>query len=150
MRLYELIIFESFDSDVSGRIVRATADHFTIETELAGRKIVFNAAVNIPDEVRRDGDWEIEFIEKKGTKVTYGKTGSGSEMQVFSFVIACIKELTARYHPASISFDSHKKDMNRSKLYQRMVQKIKIPGYHPLEKSQTDTTDTFRIVRDKS
>jgi hypothetical protein len=71
-------------------------------------------------------------------------------MQVFSFVIASIKELIARYAPAAIEFASHKADGNRSKLYQRMLGRIRIPGYH-LAQANSDPSaadDFFKIVRE--
>jgi hypothetical protein len=93
--------------------------------------------------------WEIEFTEKTPGNSTYGKTGSGNEMQVFSFVINSVKELVARYNPAEIEFGSAKEDGNRSALYTRLVNRIKIPGYHVANTVQDTYTDLYRIVRDK-
>lgn len=142
------VIDESFDSNVQGKLVRATADLFTTKAEIGGRTIVFNASVYIPNEARVGDRWDIEFTEKTPGNVTYGKTGSGNEMQVFSFVIDSIKELVVRYKPAQIVFGSHKADNNRSSLYKRMVSKIKIPGYHLSDIESDSYTDTFIIVKD--
>jgi len=146
MKIIE-IINEVFDSDVNGKIIRATNDLFTTEAAIGNRRIVFNASMfedNNGTEI-----WEIEFTERVRGVMTYDKTGSGNEMQVFSFVIASIKELISRYKPAQIEFSSHKEDGNRSNLYRRMINKIKIPGYHSGETLTDKYTDIFRIIRDK-
>lgn len=147
MRLYDISLDESFDSDVAGKITRATNNLFTTEATIGDRRIIFNSSAY----ERGDNDtvWEIEFTEKKPGNTTYGKTGSGGEMQVFSFVINSIKELISRYNPAEIEFGSHKADGNRSALYQRMINRIKIPGYHAADTVSGEHTDIFRIVRDK-
>jgi hypothetical protein len=94
--------------------------------------------------------WDIDFSEKTSqTGITFGKTGHGGEMQVFAFVIASIKELISRYKPGAIEFASHKADQNRSKLYQRMIARIRIPGYHamPADNDISSADDFFRIEK---
>lgn len=147
MRANEFIS-EAFTSQVQGQLVRATPDTYTTRAEISGRIIQFNATQYEDDEGK--SVWEIEFTEKSPTGVTFGKTGSGGELQVFSFVIESIKDLIARYHPNKLTFTSHKADENRTKLYQRMLSRIKVPGYHaaPIESSEYD--DYFSIVKDDS
>lgn len=125
MKIQELVL-EAFDSNVPYDIVRAGNDLFTTKAVVNDRAIVFNAAAN---EEGTEGSivWEVDFYEKTPGNMTFSKSGSGGEMQVFSFVIDSLKELAARYHPETIRFSSHKADMNRSKLYQRMIAKI-APG----------------------
>lgn len=149
MKAEEFVLSESFDSKVQGKLVRATSDLFTTKAVIGNREIVFNATQYMSGESNKDGTWEIEFTEKTPGNATYGKTGSGNEMQVFSFVIESIKELIARYSPAELTFGSHKEDGNRTGLYQRMLNRIKIPGYHAAETISGEYTDMFRIVRDK-
>jgi len=148
MKLSEFSLLESFDSNVQGKLVRATNDSFTTKADIGNRTIVFNAAAYIPDEARTGGEWEIEFTEKTPGNATYGKSGSGSEMQVFSFVIDSIRELVSRYSPDEIIFGSHKADNNRSSLYKRMAKKIKLPGYHLADIASDSYTDKFIIVKD--
>lgn len=154
MRLYDIKVDEAFDSDVAGKITRATDKMFTTEATIGDRKIIFNALQYYrprsydPNDNTSDSVWEIEFIEKKPGKTTFAKTGSGSEMQVFSFVINSIKELITRYSPGELEFGAAKSDENRSKLYQRMIKRIKVPGYSALPVEPGDDADTFRIVRD--
>jgi hypothetical protein len=142
MKIRDVILTEIFDSNVSGTLVRATADLFTTEATIGDRKIVFNAA-----ELGKN-TWEIEFFERHRGSMTYGKTGSGSEMQVFSFIIESINELISRYHPDEITFSSHKADGNRSALYSRIIGKIKVQGYHLSEIVSDQNADIFHIVRD--
>ena len=149
MRLYDIKIDEAFDSEVKGDVIRATNNLFTTAASIGNRKIVFNASAYERGGENPDTIWEIEFTEKTPGNVTYGKTGSGNEMQVFSFVINSVKELVARYSPAEIEFGSSKADSNRSALYTRLIKRIKIPGYHPAEVASDTYTDVFRIIRDK-
>jgi hypothetical protein len=141
---------ESFDSQVQGKLVRATNDLFTTRATIGNRDIIFNATCYLPDEQRKNGSWEIEFTEKTVGNTTYGKSGSGNEMQVFSFVIESIKELIARYTPLEIQFSSHKADGNRTKLYQRMAARIKLPGYKLMPIDSSGVDDHFTFTRDKN
>jgi hypothetical protein len=147
MRASEFIT-EVFTSNVSSEVVRATSDLYTTKATIGGRVIVFNASQYDDDEGK--SIWEIDFTEyeKDGTGTTFRKTGSGGELQVFSFVIESIKDLIASYHPDQLTFTSHKADDNRTKLYQRMLNRIKVPGYHaaPIDSGEYD--DYFKIVKD--
>jgi hypothetical protein len=147
MRATEFIT-EVFTSNVSSEVVRATPDLYTTKATIGGRVIVFNASQYDDDEGK--SIWEIDFTEyeKDGTGTTFRKTGSGNELQVFSFVIESIKDLISSYHPDQLTFTSHKADDNRTKLYQRMLNRIKVPGYHaaPIDSGEYD--DYFKIVKD--
>jgi hypothetical protein len=138
---------EVFTSNVSREVVRATPDLYTTKATIGGL-IVFNASQYDDDEGK--SIWEIDFTEyeKDGTGTTFRKTGSGNELQVFSFVIESIKDLISSYHPDQLTFISHKADDNRTKLYQRMLNRIKVPGYHaaPIDSGEYD--DYFKIVKD--
>jgi len=116
-------ITESFDSNVPGTLVRATSGLFTSKAIINGRIILVNA-VKLDDNY-----WDLDFSEKTQRGITFAKTGSGGEMQVFSFVINSIKELISRYAPDGLVFTSDKSDGNRSGLYQKMLKRVKIPGY---------------------
>ena len=147
MRATEFIT-EVFTSNVPSEVVRATSDLYTTKATIGGRVIVFNASQFDDDEGK--SIWEIDFTEyeKDGTGTTFRKTGSGNELQVFSFVIESIKDLISSYHPDQLTFTSHKADDNRTKLYQRMLNRIKVPGYHaaPIDSGEYD--DYFKIVKD--
>lgn len=143
MKIYE--ITESFDSQVQGEIIRATDSLFTTRATINNRIITVRASSY------NEGNkkvWEVLFDSTKDGKTTVKKTGDRGEMQVFSFVIETIKELIARYHPDRIEFTSSKADENRTKLYTRMVNKIKLPGYHPAKiVIGNGATDFFTIER---
>lgn len=139
---------EVFTSNVSSEVVRATSDLYTTKATIGGRVIVFNASQYDDDEGK--SIWEIDFTEyeKDGTGTTFRKTGSGNELQVFSFVIESIKDLISSYHPDQLTFTSHKADDNRTKLYQRMLNRIKVPGYHAAPVDSGEYDDYFKIVKD--
>ena len=118
MRLHEV-----FTSDVKGSVVRRTPDVFVTEAFIGSREITFTAD-------RFTEYWEVGFIEKApGKRTTYGISGSGNELQVFSFVIESMKLFISLYSPEKIIFSADKDDRNRGRLYLRMLQRISIPGY---------------------
>ena len=130
MKILELV--EAFDSKIPYDVVRSSPELFTTKATIGDRAIIFNAAANEEGMgMEPEIVWEVDFYEKTPGNITFSKTGSGGEMQVFSFIIDSLKELAARHHPETIRFSSHKADMNRSKLYQRMIAKL-APGigYH--------------------
>jgi len=147
MKLSE--ITESFDSKIPYKVVIASNESFNTKAEIGGRTIFFTA--NITEDGTDNNPtypWEIEFQEISKNSNTYSKTGSGHEMQVFAFIIDSIKELIARYSPDEIVFGSEKYDSNRTSLYKRMANKIKLPGYHLASIVSGSRADRFSIVRD--
>lgn len=141
-------ISEVFNSDVKGQLVRATNDLFATRAEIGGRTITFSGSKY--DANNGLETWEVAFMESTPGNFTYGKSGSGQELQVFSFIIESLKELVSRYSPEVIEFTSDKADGNRSSLYKRMATRIKIPGYHLAPVDSVGPSDYFRIVKDKS
>lgn len=138
---------EAFTSQVPYTVARAGTDLFTTRATIGDRDIVFNAQGN---EEGSQGAivWEVDFYEKTPGNMTFGKSGSGGEMQVFSFVIDSLKELVARYHPDTVRFSSHKADENRSKLYQRMLGRIAPTlGYQLADVISSGSDDIFVIKR---
>ena len=117
-------VTESFDSRANMRVLRADPDGYLVQAEIGGRKIRFIASIYIDDDKKIAS---IEFSENKGKGFTHDKTGSGSQMQVFSFIIECIKDVIIDYNPDEISFSAEKKDENRGRLYQKLANKI--PGF---------------------
>ena len=147
MRLVE--IKESFDSNEPYTVVKASNDSFVTNAEIGERTIVFTANMR---EVGMDTAptlaWEIEFIERSADSRSYNKTGSGNELQVFTFVIDSIKELVARYAPDEIIFGSEQSDINRTTLYTRLANRVKLPGYHLSSIHSGSRDDRFSIVKD--
>lgn len=142
MKASELIT-EVFNSNVRAKLIKNNANAFIVKARIGDRDIKFTAAGGA-------GDWEIDFIEQHPEKGdTFGKTGSGGELQVFSFVIDCVKELIAIHQPDRVSFTSDKSDANRTKLYAKISRKVKIPGYHvDVGAAEISGYDRFSIIRD--
>lgn len=135
------VLTEIFNSDVAGQVIRKTANSFVTKATIGDRDIKFQAS-------GADGDWECDFIEQSSKGDTFKKTGSGNELQVFSFVIESIKLFIASYSPDQLIFTSDKSDGNRTKLYSNMSRRVKIPGYTIRQESNNPYYDTFKIVRD--
>lgn len=144
MKATEFIISEAFDSDVKGKVIRQSNDVFATKATIGGREIKFQAS-------NHHGDWDIAFVENQPEKgYTFSKTGSGNELQVFSFVLESLKLFISIYSPDSVSFTSDKSDRNRSRLYNRIASRVTIPGYR-LETDDKFSSgyDVFHIIRDK-
>jgi hypothetical protein len=145
MRSIEFIN-EAFDSQVPYNVVRASNDLFTTRATIGDRDVVFNSQGNT-EGAQGTVVWEVDFYEKTPGNMTFSKSGSGSELQVFSFVINSLKELAARYHPDTIRFSSHKADENRTKLYQRMLTKI-APGLgYQLTDVESGGSDDIFVIK---
>jgi hypothetical protein len=142
MKAAEFSIPESLDSDIQST-VSAHASEFRTRATIGNRNVDFEAL-----KYSSANKWEIAFTESRPGRKYVSKTGSGSELQVFSFVIASIKEFIARYAPESVEFSSHKDDGNRTSLYNRIINRIKIDGYHLQDVESGTYDDRFIIVRD--
>lgn len=147
MKAYE-IISETFTSNVPYDVVRATNDLFTTKANVNNRNIIFNAEANDESvDLESNVVWEVNFYEKTVGNMTYGKSGSGGEMKVFSFIIDSLKELISRYSPETVRFSSHKNDSNRSTLYQRMISKIAPKLGYKLADIQTGSADDIFVLK---
>lgn len=134
------VLNEVFDSNVPGKVVKQTSSSFITKATIGNRDIKFQAAGH-------DSDWEVDFIEQSPTRGdTFSKTGSGNELQVFSFVIESLKLFISLYSPDQVAFTSDKSDGNRSQLYARMGRKVKIPGY-TLDVTNRGQYDIFKYTR---
>jgi hypothetical protein len=130
---------EILDKKVDYEVVKSSSSVFHTRAEINGRIINFGAVEEGP------GEWEIEFNEKADGKITYAATGSGGELEVFAMVKASTEEFVQRYKPRVMMFTSDKDGTGRSKLYDKLAKKFKIPGYTYL-KGGTDKHDIFTFV----
>lgn len=136
------VLFEVFNTDVPGKLVKRTADTFITKAWIGNREIKFTAYGN-------HDEWEIIFTEKTPTGgYTFKKTGSGNELQVFSFVLESLKLFIEMYSPGTITFTSDASDENRTGLYTMMSRKVKIPGYKvKITNNPGGRFDEFTIYR---
>lgn len=132
---------EILNKKIDYEVVRAVGTLFHTQATINDREIHFSA---IDEE---DGSWELSFGEKKaGGKVSYGKTGSGGELEVFSMVKASIEEFVQRYQPEQMHFtadkDGDEKGNTRADVYERLMKRFKIPGYS-FKRVKRDNHDWF-------
>jgi hypothetical protein len=132
-------------------VTHATANAFEARAEIGDRGISFNAQTVDGEE---PDVWEVEFSEHATLKTKviklnqrYTKTGSGNELEVFSFVLAALREFVERYSPAKVLFTSEKADENRTSLYMRLAKRFKLSGYEVASISTIGDADQFEIVR---
>lgn len=127
MRLSEII--ESFDSHHTPTLEINTNSRYSLSTVIGNKKIVFLASKGSCITNPNVSAWEIVFSEINNGVEQFHKTNTGYEMQVFSFIIDCVKDLITDKDPDIIEFSASKKDGNREKLYSKLATKIKISGY---------------------
>lgn len=148
MKIYELIK-ESFTSKVPYEVRHESSNLFSTRAEIAGRVIVFTAeAQQVGMESKPEIAWNVDFVERRDGGITFKKTGSGAELQVFSFVLDSIRELIARYSPDLIKFESYKEDGNRSDLYSRMIRRLSTGYGYKLDRiDDNEHNDVFVLRR---
>lgn len=134
MKLQELL-----DSDVEYEVIKKTSTRFTTKATINGRDVKFSAQTDGADEEGTEESWDISFFEIKDSPIVkFGKTGSGGEFDVATFVSNSIKEFVQTYHPSEISFSADKdQGENRARIYAKMAskvlkgyQRIKVPNDH--------------------
>lgn len=145
MRASEFIR-ESFNSKIPYTVDYANNDSFQTRAEIGGRIVIFGGAAY---DRENPFVWQVAFEERKNKNggSHFGKTNSGNEMQVFSFVLDSMRELIARYRPLEIQFTSSKSDENRSSLYARMIKRYPIEGYTFAGIRTIGSDDEFIIKR---
>lgn len=140
----ESLLSEVFTAGTEVNVVKARPELFaTRSAVLNNRVVVFMAAQDDPE------TWTIDFHEKGPKGVTYKKSGSGKEIEVFNFIIKSVQEFITRYHPEHVSFSSDKSDENRTDLYRRMVARISrfAPGYQLTSVDDRGSYDYFLISK---
>ena len=114
MKLVE--IFQS--SDHGGERDRSDSRRFIVKKRIGDRTIHFSAGLI-------DSIWEVNFAEEKDDgSITVDKTGSGNEVEVFSFVMNCMRDFIDEHNPKRMVFSATKSEDSRVKLYQRLVNRF--------------------------
>jgi hypothetical protein len=138
-----MLLQEILNSKIKYTVVKETANTFVTQAEIGGRLIRFTA-----DEMYER--WNVEFAEVTTRhKHNWGRTGSGSELQVFSMVVDSMKEFMSRYHPTVICFSASKDDGSdaRVSLYRRLASKY-LKGWTREEFDHGDSTE-FTYTKDE-
>ena len=107
---------ESFDSKITPHKVVARNSTFRAIATIGPRDIIFRDAEEEP------GTWGVVFTERNEKGETHKVTGSGSQMQVLSFIIDMLKEVIARYAPQILNFTSD--EASRTKAYDAVIKRL--------------------------
>lgn len=98
--------------------------------------------------------WEFEFgtVPHRGGNgmQNFDKTGEGDAQRVFATAIAALKMFVHDVEPASVTFTADKGDdgASRTKLYQRMIQRLAPQmGFKPIVQ-KGNNMDTFTLVKE--
>ena len=110
---------------------------------IAGDRLIEVDIAKIP---RAGEHWELAFQERKpGKPGSMGITGSGDEFNVFATVIEITKAFMRTHGIDTLSFTAAKSDRNRSRLYQRMVNRLVPPGWKQ-DVDDSDRRTNFTII----
>lgn len=114
----------------------------------AGDRMIHVDLYKLP---RAGEHWELTFEERKeGQPGSLGITGSGDEFKVFSTVVEIVKKFITTNPVDSLTFTAEKTQGNRSRLYQRMVDRLLMPGWvKEVDKSSSDYRTYFTIKKEK-
>lgn len=136
MKLYELL-----KAHVDYEVADQDDDCYSEVATINGRDIIFVAEKSrlLQGDIKRGKSyypWEVGFLEKiahaKDTdhNVTIQKTGSGGELQVFSFVKAALHRFIEKYSPERFTFSAALNEPSRVKLYTAFLKRFGSSGFH--------------------
>lgn len=117
---------ELFDSKPELQIVTNDSSSFAARAAIDGKIMRFLAFDGGDDE--DTGIWHVEFAEVIDSSYKFNKTNTGKEFKVFSFVVACMKELMSNVRNIERLVLSAEGD-NRLALYTRMLKHPLLSGY---------------------
>jgi hypothetical protein len=123
MKLNELFDKEDHGGKVAVDRKNGYDPVFEVTKQIGGREITFTVEKDLG--VR----YVISFSEdseqtESGEKSNHGLTGSGNEIEVMSFVMACMREFIQKFNPKAMEFSAFKTEQSRVQLYKRMIKRF--------------------------
>lgn len=90
-------------------------------------------------------------MDKKMSAGTYGKTDQGNQTEVFSTVVAALKQFYSQYDPLQLSFTADKgdagMDTSRASLYATMVRRMFKRTEYDVQVDDAGGFDQFTITK---
>lgn len=126
------------DKPVGGTKLVDDSNTFIVSKKIGDREIVFQAR-------KSGGVWDVFFLEATKDEAHFDATGSGEEIKVFSFVVNTFRQFVEKKKPEVIEFTAKSEEKNRSRLYQRMVDRF-AGNEFTVEKSENVGTVVKRDV----
>ena len=147
MKSFKEVITELFDKPVPFKWSIRKDDEWEGYFKVDGKKFMVLATA-----LDEDGlVWEFLFAKASGMVPGLKATGEGGEIQVFSTVIAMMKQFTKEQNPLEIQISASKTDTeneSRGKLYKRMIRTYSSKnGYKLSTTSNTKDTTWFTLRR---
>lgn len=148
-----MLITELFDKEAKIKVEVEKPELFQASAPVNGRLIVFDAMIDDADE----NTWEVAFRQIGGKNVrgaSHGMTGGGAEFEVLAMIKDAMFMFADKYKPSEIKFtaewDSGKDGKTRADVYEKMIKRLKVPGY-TLERNDDDEwhedTSAFTLKR---
>jgi hypothetical protein len=151
-----MLLSEILNRTSEKKVITDDQKSYIVSSIINGREIMFKAN-KAEKEDSGENDWDISFTEvqknDKGVKSgTYGKTGNGGELEVFSVVKDCMRELITKHHPDKLIFtankDGGKNNQARGNVYERLINRFKPPGYELKREEKTQAVDNGKFKKD--
>jgi len=142
-----MLITEILSSTVPCEVVEENDEHFVTKAKIGGRWIYFATECLS----KKQKHWEAAFSQQVGKDdFDFGLTGSGNELEVFSMVKDSMLAFIKKYEPWTIDFiadkDGGKKKNARGNVYEKLVNRFKIPGYK-MERKSGASKDYFTLTK---
>lgn len=122
MKLLELL-----DSKVAYKVSKH-ADAYEETATIDGKQIIFQCMTSWIDD-HNSPSWEVSFMTEHGTTFSIKKTGSGSELKIFAFVIEAVYRFVAACKPEAFHFSADNNEPSRVKLYAALARRFKDENY---------------------
>ena len=124
------ILAELLNTKVNYILVRDDEDTYTEKAMINGRMILFTAEYAWIKSID-EPSWEVAFMERanKHDNFTTRITGSGGELQVFSFVRDALARYLKSHDPDAFHFSASDSEPSRIKLYGSLASRFKNSKY---------------------
>lgn len=147
-----MLLTELFDTKVPYRVTVNTEKKWAAKAEINGRTIEFEAEKHFGNK----NNWDFYFSEHKDGEISMGRTGSGGELKVLSFVKTCMKEVIDLRKPDNIFFSAHKdkegeekkaedRDESRGNVYEKLCKLFRTQYTYKRESKRIK--DLFHMTR---
>lgn len=159
-----MLLLELFDDPAPFKVTVANDEQVVLQASLSDQTVLKMVFSQI-----RPERWKFAFtrhtvnpgimnkvrgavgMDKKMSAGTYGKTGQGNPAEVFSTVVAVLKQFYAQYDPLQLSFTADKgnegMDTSRASLYSTMVRRLFPRQQYDIKIDDAGGFDQFTITK---
>lgn len=159
-----MLLLELFDDPAPFKVIAANDQQVVMQSTLSDKTVLKMTFSQV-----RHNRWKFAFtrhtvnpgvmnklrgavgMDPKVSAGTYGKTGQGNQAEVFSTVVAALKQFYAQYDPLQLSFTADKgnegMDTSRASLYSTMVRRMFQRQQYDVKIDDAGGFDQFTITK---